>query len=333
MTDADRLHFDTAQEAWHNSLIQLFRSGRDVPGIADETSVGTFFGQSNRDTRELLATSFVIKNPRNRLMFSTHRPLNLSYAIANVIWVLTGSDDVEMISFYNVRGRNFSDDGVTVPSAPGKRIFSPEGRSNQFDRIVRKLKDDPSSRRAIIQILLPSDVARETRDVSCLISLQFVVRNDELSCIAYMRSQSALTVMPYDVFLFSMLQETVAVSLGLKLGPYFHICGSMHYYDDETESLQKVTGSDYPIPNEMAAMRDATPKTREALRRTECDVRRLLGEKQPHLIDCGRYDLDDYWKNLLKLMVKDYLIKNESHFSPSQLTAFYDKNYPIPEVI
>ncbi|MGC2236393.1 MAG: thymidylate synthase [Pyrinomonadaceae bacterium] len=325
MIDTNQFHFNSAQEAWHYSIKQLFQFGSIVPGVVDKTSVGTFFGEVRRNTCELLATSFVVKNPRNRLMSSIHRPLNLSYAIANVIWVLTGSNDVEMISFYNDKGQNFSDDGITIPSAPGKRIFSPESKLNQFDRIIQKLKDDASSRRAIIQILLPSDITQETRDVSCLISLQFIIRNNELSCITYMRSQSALMVMPYDIFLFSMIQEAVAVSLGLELGNYYHICGSLHYYDDEEELLKKVIGSNYSIPNEMPIMEDISAETREALLCTERDIRFLLSKKQIQLIDFNQYNLDSYWKDLLKMMVRHYLIKNEKLFSPSQLSIFSDK--------
>lgn len=332
MIETNQFHFNTAQEAWHFSLKQLSQFGSMVIGVNDETSVGTFFGKSNRSTYELLATSFVVKNPRNRLMSSVHRPLNLSYAIANLIWVLTGSNDVEMISFYNDKGRNFSDDGVTIPSAPGKRIFSSDNGLNQFDRIIQKLQDDPSSRRAVIQILLPSDIIQQTKDVSCLISLQFIIRNNELSCITYMRSQSALMVMPYDIFLFSMLQEAVAVTLGLELGAYYHICGSLHYYEDEEELLQRVIGNDYSIPSEMSIMGDISPKTREALYYTERDIRLLLSQKQIHLIDFNKYNLDSYWRDVLRVMVKHYLIKNEEHYLPSQLDIFSDKNCSILNV-
>jgi thymidylate synthase len=55
-----------------------------------------------------------------------------------------------------------------------------------------------------------------------------------------MRSQSAVMVLPYDVFTFSFLQEVLAVELGLRVGQYFHNSGSFHYYLDEEPLVQKL---------------------------------------------------------------------------------------------
>lgn len=55
-----------------------------------------------------------------------------------------------------------------------------------------------------------------------------------------MRSQSALMVMPYDLFLLTMLHEAMAVRLGVGLGYYHHFCGSLHYYEDEEELVDAV---------------------------------------------------------------------------------------------
>jgi len=305
--------FHTSHEAWLASLLHLYKYGSFVTGISDKTSIGSHFGESERSTQELLGTSFSITSPRNRIMHSEHRPLNISYAIANTIWVLTGANDLEMISFYNARGKEFSDDNLTVPSAPGKRIFTSDS-GNQFERVVEKLREDCHSRRAYIQILLPSDILYETRDVSCVISLQFLVRDSALCCITYMRSQSALMLIPYDIFLFTMLQETVAVSLGIEVGHYYHICGSLHYYNDEEILVKQIIESQESnrySPLAMPPMKSASDVLREDLAQAERDIRNKLSIDIKYDIDFNQYQLDSYWTELLRVMVASMRLRNK----------------------
>ena len=82
--------------------------------VADPLSVGSGFGTKERKTREIVAASFSILNARHRLIASTARPIDLGYAIANVIWTMAGSNTLREISYYNPIGERFSDDGVTL---------------------------------------------------------------------------------------------------------------------------------------------------------------------------------------------------------------------------
>jgi thymidylate synthase len=294
--------FATAQEAWRASLADLHQRGENVAGVRDAFSVGSAFGGRRRDTRELTASSFSIASPLNRLINSGKRPVDIGYAIANTVWTLTGSDSAETISFYNPNGRSFSDDGSRLFAAPGARIFrSTEG--DQLTQVVQRLKEDPSTRRAVIQIFTPSDLFADTRDCSCAVSLQFLLRDGELSCLAHMRSQSALMVMPYDLFLFTMIHEVVALRAGVKAGPYHHFCGSLHYYLDEEETVRAVLEEETPLSPEMPAMRDASAGALLDLASAEREVRRRLSEAHHLPVDLEPFGLDPYWAGLLNALV------------------------------
>jgi hypothetical protein len=65
--------------------------------------------------------------------------------------------------------------------------------------------------------------------------------------MTFMRSQSALMVLPYDVFLFASLQGLLASRLGVEVGTYTHISGSFHVYEDELEMASAVIAED-PTP-------------------------------------------------------------------------------------
>jgi thymidylate synthase len=294
--------FGTAQAAWLASLSHLVNYGEEVPGVQDPYSVGSAFGDRRRSTKELSSLSFSIASPRHRLILSKHRPIDLGYAIANTIWVLTASDNAEAISFYNPHGRHFSDDGICLFSAPGTRIFS-SSEGDQFEKAIERLKADQTTRRAVIQIFSPADLFTNTRDCSCVVSLQFLLRGKVLSCITYMRSQSALMVMPYDIFLLSMIHEAVAVRLGVEPGIYHHFCGSLHYYDDEEELVHSVLDEYVHNVPQMPSMTGASTTIRKRITLAEQDIRKRLIKDIRDPIDTNQYDLDSYWAELLRIMI------------------------------
>jgi thymidylate synthase len=67
-----------------------------------------------------------------------------------------------------------------------------------------------------------------------------------------MRSNDAILGLPYDVFLFTMLQELLACELGITLGVYHHVAGSLHIYERNLELGQRIVdagpGSEFQMP-------------------------------------------------------------------------------------
>ena len=61
--------------------------------------------------------------------------------------------------------------------------------------------------------------------------MQFLVRRGSLHMVVHMRSNDAFLGLSHDIFAFTFIQELVARSLGLKLGTYKHMVGSLHIYD------------------------------------------------------------------------------------------------------
>jgi thymidylate synthase len=310
--------FASAQEAWQATLVRLHAAGVRQEGVTDPSSVGSSFGQKDRPTRELLAASFSIRHPRRRLFTSVARPVDIGYAIANVVWALSGSNDLAMIGAYNPNAHRFSDDGKTLFGAPGHRIVrSPVG--DQLQLAAERLRQDPSSRRAIIQVHSALDLAAQTRDYTCLVDLQFFLRGGALVCIAHMRSQSALMVLPYDLFLLTMLHEALARSLGVEPGPYHHFCGSLHYYVDEEAVVTEVIGEDSSPPPGMPPMERYSPALRETLAAAEASVRPSLEADCAALPGAGSLDLDKYWWDLLRVMVAGALIRRDRTLLPNEV--------------
>lgn len=303
--------FETVADAWRGTLAELNSNGSRVPGVADQFSIGSSFGRHPRPTIESVGHSFCIKNPRARRIESVSRPVNQSFAIANTLWTLTGSDDLELIEPFNPKGRSFSDDGSTLYSAPGRRIFNSTS-GNQFAAAAAQLRRDAGSRRAVIQIAFAEDLFVESRDISCTTSLQYLIRDSKLECLTVMRSQSALMVLPYDLYLFTMLHEALAALLGLEVGDYHQFSGSLHVYEDEVEIMRRVLDEDHGNYNpSMSRMPTFSESVRANIGQVFGDAARSVSNSNANEIDYSAYELDEYWIALLKEMVQPFVKPTE----------------------
>jgi hypothetical protein len=288
--------------AYVASLRELAARGAVVPSVADASSVGSAFGQQDRPFRELRNHSFELADPRNRLLTHPCRPLNIPFAVANALWTLAGSNSLTFIQPYNQRGAHFSDDQHTLHGAHGKRLFDSDG-TDQVTAALERLRADPHSRRAVAIVLQPQDAISRSRDIPCLISLQFMQREGELHCVANMRSQSAAMVLPYDVFAVTFLQECLAVELGLSPGCYYHNSASFHYYLDEEATVRHVLAS--PLtPDRLSPPAPMMPTgispfaaVRELLHYEQA-LRVALRVRQPSAPQVPAPPVPEYWRDL-----------------------------------
>lgn len=195
--------------------------------------------------RETLGASFVIEDPRNRLLYIPERKFSLSYVLAEILWYVMGENKTEWIGNYSAMWNKISDDGTTANSAYGSRIFKTHDRiaSGQFvqwEYVKEELKRDPDSRRAVIHIRTPEDSVHAKLDVPCTLSLQFFIRANKLTLLVNMRSTDLIFGLGNDVPAFTFMQEMMANELGVELGPYIHVSNSLHIYERHFEMCEQI---------------------------------------------------------------------------------------------
>ncbi|HEU0054070.1 MAG TPA: thymidylate synthase [Longimicrobium sp.] len=196
-------------------------------------------------TTEITGCTFRLHDPRNREVHLMSRRWSPSYAIGELCWHWSGSDDLETIAYYADRWRECSDDGLRVPSSSyGKKIFG-DGERSAWNRIIHALRQDPSSRRAVLVLAERSDeLGLNHKDVACLTTIQFLIRQGKLHCITTARSNDLILGLPYDVYFSTMTQERLALELELELGWYQHTCASLHIYNQNKELAWAIAGED-----------------------------------------------------------------------------------------
>jgi hypothetical protein len=213
---------ETAEQAWLLTLRMLVDDGLEVPGQGP--------------SRELLGFDVVLEEPRRRIIANSVRPLPIVGAVARFVWMMAGNDRLEDIAFYEPLVRHYSDDGLVVPGSNyGARLRYAGAQTDQVRGAISRLrgadaKADGGLRRAANVIWRPEDAVRPSSDIPCAFGIFYSPRDDKLITQLVMRSNNALSLLPFNIFEFSLLGEVVAVHSDLELGAMRVEAASMHLY-------------------------------------------------------------------------------------------------------
>lgn len=193
-------------------------------------------------TREILHANLYIENPRERWVISRLPAINPAFAIAEVFWILSGSNDAAFINFWNPLLPKFAGSGDRYHGAYGYRIINQFG-VNQLERAYHALKNNPASRQVVIQIWdakidLPNESGTPVSpDIPCNLFSMLKVRDGKLEWTQIMRSNDLYRGTPYNFVQFTTLQEILAGWLGLEVGGYYQISDSLHVYESDNHEL------------------------------------------------------------------------------------------------
>lgn len=231
---------------------------------------GMHTGSRDGEALETLGWSGTLRDPSRTFLMNSVRDLDPSYAGAELLWYLSGSARVEMLTAYAPSYVRYVDNG-TAWGAYGARLLGSTGFQHQVEvtesagerwtgsqlaAVVEVLKRHPDSRQAVVAMWgdsdLPHAVLLDKKDLPCTLTMQFILRSGALHCVVNMRSNDAWMGMPYDVFCFTAIQQVVAAALGARVGLYHHTVGSMHLYSrhqDKALAAINVLGVEWPTNN------------------------------------------------------------------------------------
>lgn len=208
-------------------------------------------------TKHLTNMTLIISNPYHNVCVNPQRNLSLRYMLGEISWYMSGSNRVADIAKYAKMWASLSDDGETVNSAYGYRIFHQFG-FDQLEYCVEKLKQNRYDRQAVIHIKDASN--KPTKDTPCTCHIQFTCYQGRLEAHTYMRSNDIWLGLPYDIVFFTCLQQIVAEKVGLPCGKYFHTVGDLHLYEKHWDKWVKYTG-DYDMDSRGWSWTEETPES------------------------------------------------------------------------
>jgi thymidylate synthase len=182
------------------------------------------------------------------VLFNPVRDANPFFHLMESLWMLRGQRDVQSMVRYNKRMDEYSDDGEVFHGAYGYRWrnhFSQDYRLlDQINIIIRRLKKDPIDRRCVLQMWdAPYDLNVNKVDIPCNTHVYFKIRTEKLHMTVCCRSNDIIWgAYGANAVHFSMLQQYIADSLGVAMGPYVQISDSFHAYKNVFDA--------YRIPEE-----------------------------------------------------------------------------------
>lgn len=211
-----RTKFKNASEAFDYLYIKIKNTGIDFD-----------------NTKALFNVGFYLNRPQESYIKSGFRKWSKEYAQAEWQWYLSHDRRVKTLGEIYGKVPNIwnmmADENGEVNSNYGWQWQ----RQGQLDKVIEKLKSNPNTRHAAISIYDGKEIDRYSKDTPCTYAVQFTIIDDKLNMSVYMRSNDLWYGFCNDQYQFSMLQQKVAIELGLEVGWYYHHAHNMHLYKDK----------------------------------------------------------------------------------------------------
>lgn len=233
-------------EVYRKSILEVLNHGEEVAPRGSKTF-------------ELAPATIVIEDARKLLTMPLARKGNYTFQLAEALWMLRGSNDLEEIAHYNSVWRNFEDEDYQgiLNGAYGERLRNwgsccQDDGVDQFYNVYRKLKKDPYSRQATMVIFDPvRDNAIHkgggySKDIPCTNYFNFQIRNGKLNMLTVMRSNDLHKGTIYDIPNFIIFQHVLAGWLEVEVGKYTHVAASLHIYESDVENFDQIINDSIP---------------------------------------------------------------------------------------
>lgn len=230
----------SANEEWLELLAKVYSSSQSVSPRGSRC-------------RELLGYQTRVRMDQP-LVTVAARKLGRRFAVAEAHWILSGKNDVASIAPYSKEISKFSDDGRFFSGAYGVKVVE------QLRYVCDSLIADNDTRQAVLSIWRENP--RNSKDVPCTLSLQFLIRDGKLHCVASMRSSDVWLGIVYDYFSFSMLSAYILLMLRqqderlkvIGMGDLIVTAGSQHMYETNLAAVVSVFEGASTLTQEYAPM-------------------------------------------------------------------------------
>ena len=143
-------------------------------------------------------------------------------------------DEGELGPIYGFQWRHFGAEYINSDTD-----YTNKGK-DQLKYIIDTIKNDPSSRRIILNSWNPMDLDKMALP-PCHVMCQFNVNisDNTLDCQLYQRSGDMFLGVPFNIASYSLLTHIIAHLTGYNVGKFIHILGDAHIYNTHFEAINK----------------------------------------------------------------------------------------------
>lgn len=172
----------------------------------------------------------------------TTKKLHLRSIIHELLWFLMGETNIRYlkenkVSIWDEWADSTGDLGP-IYGAQWRRWPTADGRTiDQIGDLVRRLKNDPDSRRHIVSAWNPGDISNMALP-PCHCLCQFYIAEGRLSCQLYQRSADLFLGVPFNIASYALLTLMLAQVCKLQPGEFIHTFGDVHLYKNHLEQAR-----------------------------------------------------------------------------------------------
>lgn len=164
----------------------------------------------------------------------TTKQLHLKSIIYELLWFLRGDTNVHYLQEHGVRIWNeWADASGELGPVYGHQWRSwPDyngGHIDQISRVISQIKNQPDSRRMIVNAWNVAEVDQMALP-PCHLLFQFYVADGRLSLQLYQRSADTFLGVPFNIASYALLTLMMAQVCGLRPGEFIHTTGDTHLY-------------------------------------------------------------------------------------------------------
>lgn len=230
MSRADEIFIDNCREILENGVSDEDMNVR--PRWEDGTPAHTIkkFGLVNRYD---LTKEFPLLTLRRTYYRS---------AIDEILWIYQKkSNNVQELSSHIWDA--WADESGSIGKAYGYQMSVkhryPEGEFDQVDRALFDLKNNPASRRILLNMYNHAELC-EMALAPCAYSLTLNVSGGKLNAILNQRSQDMLTASNWNVCQYAALVIMFAKASGYEAGELVHVIADAHIYDRHVDTVKRL---------------------------------------------------------------------------------------------
>lgn len=224
--------------------LQYLNANEALPALLQRVLMhGDVVESRNGRTKELTMQQITLTDPVSHKEITVPgRRVSLPAQIAETMWILAGRNDIEWLSHYLPRAKDFSDDGKTWRGGYGPRLraaapgFTEHGDTretvDQLEHVVSLLRGDPETRRAVFNIYDPSIDNAPGKDIPCNNWVHFLPRGGVLHAHVAIRSNDLFWGWSgINAFEWTALLQVVAGLSGFTPGSITFSISSLHLYE------------------------------------------------------------------------------------------------------
>ncbi len=188
--------------------------------------------ENDEETLETDEIALRVENPLSEPMASAHSRFKKAFIDCYADDLINGSDAVFE---YDYHSRLFD-------WGQGLKLHEAEIHADQIAYIIKKLRDEPVSRRAVAVTWNPA-IDESLDDCPCLQLIQCIIRKEEeneeekekehtqlLDMKVVFRSNDMLSAAGANMYALARLQQYIADAVGVPIGAYTHISLVPHIY-------------------------------------------------------------------------------------------------------